>query len=130
MAGEIHPAPPHLLPFFVPGPDGSDQMLLMTAIRMPFGVVILGVIFCAIHSLPERMAHCTRRVQMEPVAVLCLLALLLVLIDVPRSDLVRRSPGAAVTQCSKRHNVRGAWSGKPEAARLTDENAMLCISRS
>lgn len=95
MAGEINPAAPHVLPFFVPGPDGSDQMMLTTAIVMAFGVVALGVIFFAIHSLPERMAHRTKKVQLELVAVLCLLALLsqvhafwiaallLALIDVP-----------------------------------------------
>jgi hypothetical protein len=113
MAGEIHPAPPHLLPFFVPGPDGSDQMLLMTAIRMPFGVVILGVIFCAIHSLPERMAHCTRRVQMEPVAVLCLLALLLVLIDVPTLA---------------RPVERSARSPERMAGRVQDDEAVLPVT--
>lgn len=95
MADEINPAAPHVLPFFVPGPDGSDQMMLMTALVMAVGVVALGVIFFTIHSLPERMAHRTKKVQMEIVAVLCLLALLsqvhafwiaallLALIDVP-----------------------------------------------
>ena len=95
MAGEMNPAAPHVLPFFVPGPDGSDQMMLTTALVMAVGVVALGVIFFTIHSLPERMAHRTKKVQMEIVAVLCLLALLsqvhafwiaallLALIDVP-----------------------------------------------
>lgn len=95
MAGDVNPAAPHVLPFFVPGPDGSDQMMVTTAIVMAIGVIVLGVIFFTIHSLPERMAHRTKKVQMEIVAVLCLLALLtqihsfwigallLALIDIP-----------------------------------------------
>jgi hypothetical protein len=95
LAGDVNPAAPHVLPFFVPGPDGSDQMMVTTAIVMAIGVIVLGVIFFTIHSLPERMAHRTKKVQMEIVAVLCLLALLtqihsfwigallLALIDIP-----------------------------------------------
>lgn len=76
VAGEMNSAAPHVLPFFVPGPDGSDQMMITTAIVMALGVLALGVLFFTIHSLPERMAHRARKAQMEIVAVLCLLALL------------------------------------------------------
>lgn len=95
MADNLNPAAPHALPFYMPGPDGSDQMMFTTAIIMAFGVLMLGVVFFHIHSLPERMAHRTQKVQMEVVAVLCLLALvshihafwvaalLLAMIDIP-----------------------------------------------
>lgn len=76
MADNLNPAAPHALPFYMPGPDGSDQMMFTTAIIMAFGILMLGVVFFHIHSLPERMAHRTQKVQMEIVAVLCLLALL------------------------------------------------------
>ena len=36
-----------------------------------------GVIFLTIHSLPERMAHKSKKIQMDLIAVLCLMALLL-----------------------------------------------------
>jgi hypothetical protein len=39
--------------------------------------VFTGVLFLTIHSLPERMAHKSRKIQMDLIAVLCLLALLL-----------------------------------------------------
>jgi hypothetical protein len=35
-----------------------------------------GIIFLTIHSLPERMAHKSKKVQFDIVALLCLLALL------------------------------------------------------
>ncbi len=40
-------------------------------------IVLTGVIFLTIHSLPERMAHKSKKIQMDLIAVLCLLALLL-----------------------------------------------------
>lgn len=76
MADNMNPLAPHALPFYAPGADGSDQMMFTTAIVMAFGILMLGVVFFHIHSLPERMAHRTQKVQMEVVAVLCLLALL------------------------------------------------------
>ena len=39
-------------------------------------IVLFGVIFLTIHSLPERLAHKTKKIQLDIVAVLCLLALL------------------------------------------------------
>jgi hypothetical protein len=39
-------------------------------------IVLFGVIFLTIHSLPERMAHKTKKIQLDIVALLCLLALL------------------------------------------------------
>jgi hypothetical protein len=38
-------------------------------------VLMVGVIFLRLHSLPERMAHKGHKLQFEIVAVLCLLAL-------------------------------------------------------
>jgi hypothetical protein len=95
VADNVNPLAPHVLPFFAPGADGSDQMMLTTGIVLAVGVMAIGVLFFVIHSLPERMAHRSKKVQMEVVAVLCLLALLthihafwvagllLALIDVP-----------------------------------------------
>lgn len=76
MADILHPAAPHVLPFYAPGPDGFDQMMVTTAIVLAVAVLGIGVVFFHIHSLPERLAHRTKKVQMEIVAVLCLLALL------------------------------------------------------
>src|ERR1700704_3983904 len=38
-------------------------------------IILTGFIFLTIHSLPERMAHKSKKIQLDIVAVLCLLAL-------------------------------------------------------
>ncbi|MEI6159131.1 MAG: hypothetical protein WCP77_04790 [Roseococcus sp.] len=92
---QIHPAAPHHLPFFIPGPDGSDGLMWITAGILLVSVVAFGLLFLRLHTLPERMAHRTHKLQFEIVAVLGLLALfthihmfwvaglLLALIDIP-----------------------------------------------
>ena len=72
---QIHPAAPHHLPGFLPGPDGSDGLLVVTAVIVVAIVLVLGSLFFRLHSLPERMAHKGHKLQFEIVAVLCLLSL-------------------------------------------------------
>jgi hypothetical protein len=49
-------------------------MVVMSIVLL--GAVLgLGIFFFRLHSLPERMAHKTHKVQFEIVAVLCLIAL-------------------------------------------------------
>jgi hypothetical protein len=108
VSASLHPAAPHHLPFFIPGPDGSDPVLLGTGIFLAVAVVAFGLIFLRIHTLPERMAHRTHKLQFEVVAVLGLLALfthihafwvaglLLALIDLPDiTGPLRRIAGSA-----------------------------------
>ena len=64
------------LPFFITPPGETDVLLHVTGWFVLLCVVGLGVLFFTIHSLPERMAHRTKKVQLDIVAVLCLLALL------------------------------------------------------
>jgi len=64
------------LPFFITPPDQSDVLLHVVGWFVLLCVIGLGVTFFTIHSLPERMAHRTKKVQLDIVAVLCLLALL------------------------------------------------------
>ena len=105
-----NPLAPHHLPFYLPGPDGSDPVLVGTGIFLVLAVLAFGRLFLRLHTLPERMAHRGRKMQFEIVAVLGLLALfthlhvfwvaalLLALIDFP--DLVgpmRRIAGSAET---------------------------------
>lgn len=103
-----HPAAPHLLPFFLPGPDGSDPVLVGTGIFLVVAVLTFGLLFLRLHTLPERMAHRTNKLQFEIVAVLGLLALfthlhafwvaglLLALIDLPDfTGPMRRIAGSA-----------------------------------
>ena len=63
MADQLNPAAPHHLPFFI------------TAIILVACIVAFGVLFLRLHTLPERMAHKSQKIQFEIVAVLGLLAL-------------------------------------------------------
>ena len=72
---QTHPAAPHHLPGFLPGADGSDGLLTVTAVIVVAIVLVVGSLFFRLHSLPERMAHKGHKLQFEIVAVLCLLSL-------------------------------------------------------
>lgn len=88
-----HPLASHPLPWFTPGTDGSDPLFTVATICVLATVVLLGVAFFTLHSLPERMGH--KKLQFEIVAVLGLLSLfthvhafwvaglLLALVDLP-----------------------------------------------
>jgi hypothetical protein len=92
---ELHPAASHHLPSFITAPGETDTLMVVTAVILALSVLGFGLLFLRLHSLPERMAHGSHRLQFEVVAVLCLLALfthihlfwvaalLLALIDVP-----------------------------------------------
>lgn len=108
MSVNLHPAAPHHLPSFLPGPDGSDWLLTFAGIMLLGSVLAFGLVFLRIHTLPERMAHRGHKLQFEIVAVLGLLALfthihlfwvaalLLALVDIPDfSGPMRRIAGSA-----------------------------------
>src|SRR5262245_21945501 len=95
LAEQIHPAAPHHLPFFIPGADGSDTLTVVMGIFLIGTVFWVGTLYWKLHSLPERMAHKSQKLQFEFVAVLGLISLfthmhifwvaglLLALIDIP-----------------------------------------------
>jgi hypothetical protein len=65
------------LPFFITAPGDTDVLYNITLVIVIGGIVLTGVVFLTIHSLPERMAHKSKKIQLDLIAVLCLLALLL-----------------------------------------------------
>lgn len=75
LSEQMHPAAPHHLPFFVPGPDGSDTLMVVMAIFLVAIVLWVGTLYWKLHSLPERMAHKSQKLQFEIVAVLGLISL-------------------------------------------------------
>jgi hypothetical protein len=95
MAATLNPAAPHHLPVFIAAPGGTDVLLIVMAVVLVFAVLAVGLVFLRLHTLPERMAHRSHKLQFEIVAVLGLLALfthvhafwvaglLLALIDIP-----------------------------------------------
>ncbi|WP_024506085.1 hypothetical protein [Bradyrhizobium sp. ARR65] len=95
MHGELHPLTPHHLPFFITRPGETDWLMIVMGIFLIGAVLAVGNIYLRLHTLPERMAHKSQKLQFEIVAVLGLLALfthvhlfwiaglLLALVDLP-----------------------------------------------
>jgi hypothetical protein len=75
MTTPAHPDAPHHLPFFLPGPDGSDPLFVVAGVSLLLGLLAFGLLFLRLHTLPERIAHRGQKLQFEIVAVLGLLAL-------------------------------------------------------
>lgn len=64
------------MPFFVTSPGETDVLFNITLWFVVTCIVLTGVVFLTIHSLPERMAHKSKKVLLDLIALLCLLALL------------------------------------------------------
>ena len=92
---ELHPAGSHHLPSFITAPGETDVLMVVMAVIMLLSVLLFGSLFFRLHTMPERMAHRSHKLQFEIVAVLGLLSLfthihlfwvaglLLALIDIP-----------------------------------------------
>jgi NADH:ubiquinone oxidoreductase subunit 5 (subunit L)/multisubunit Na+/H+ antiporter MnhA subunit len=95
MTETLHRAAPHHLPAFITAPGETDVLMVVMAVFLVIAVLAVGLLFLRLHTLPERMAHKSHKLQFEIVAVLGLLALfthmhifwvaglLLALIDIP-----------------------------------------------
>lgn len=75
MSATLHPLAPHHLPPFITAPGDTDILMVVVGIILVAAILLVGNIYLQIHSLPERMAHKSQKLQFEIVAVLCLLAL-------------------------------------------------------
>ena len=75
MSVSVNPAAPHHMPWFITGPGETDYLFIAMLIFIPSLILFIGNLYFQLHSLPERMAHRVNHVQMQIVAVLCLLAL-------------------------------------------------------
>ncbi|SEG66588.1 hypothetical protein [Bosea lathyri] len=94
-APSIHPAASQHLPAFITAPNETDYLMVASAVLLVVAVMAIGLLFLRLHTLPERMAHRSHKLQFEIVAILGLLALfthvhlfwvaglLLALIDIP-----------------------------------------------
>src|SRR6478735_8509672 len=95
MADSLHAAATQHLPSFITAPGETDVLMVVMSIVLLISVVMFGILFLRLHTLPERMAHKGHKIQFEIVAVLGLIALfthmhifwiaglLLALIDIP-----------------------------------------------
>jgi NADH:ubiquinone oxidoreductase subunit 5 (subunit L)/multisubunit Na+/H+ antiporter MnhA subunit len=75
MAEPLHPAASHHLPSFITPPGETDVLMVIMAIVLVLAVLAFGLLFLRLHTLPERMAHRSQKLQFEIVAVLGLIAL-------------------------------------------------------
>jgi hypothetical protein len=71
----LHPIAPHDLPGFITAPGDTDILMVVVGIVLLVSILGVGNLYLRLHSLPERMAHKSQKLQFEIVAVLGLLAL-------------------------------------------------------
>ena len=95
MHEQLHPMTPHHLPFYLARPGETDWLMIVMGVFLIAAVLGVGNLYLHLHSLPERMAHKSQKLQFEIVAVLGLIALfthihifwiaalLLALVDLP-----------------------------------------------
>jgi hypothetical protein len=75
VSESIHPAAPHHLPYFITAPGDTDFLMIAVGIFLIGAVLGVGNLYLHLHTLPERMAHKSKKLQFEIVAVLGLLSL-------------------------------------------------------
>src|SRR6266480_7735316 len=105
---QIHPMGPHHLPFYLAPGSGTDVLMVVMGIFLVGTLIWVGTLYLRLHSLPERMAHKSEKLQFEIVAILGLLALfthihlfwvaglLLAMIDIPDFGTPLRSIAGSV----------------------------------
>jgi len=75
MTASLNPAASDHLPAFIAAPGETDVLMAAAAVFLVVAVLAAGLLFLRLHTLPERMAHKSKKIQFEIVAVLGLLAL-------------------------------------------------------
>jgi len=75
VSESLHPAAPHDLPSFITAPGDTDVLMIVVGIILIGSILAVGNLYLHLHTLPERMAHKSQKLQFEIVAVLGLLAL-------------------------------------------------------
>jgi hypothetical protein len=125
----FHPMGPHHLPFYIVAPGETDVLMVVTGIFLAAAVFGVGILYWHLHSLPERMAHKTQKLQFEIVAVLGLLSLfthnhlywiaglILALIEIPDFGSPLRSIAGSVEKIADSNSTAGpSEATKVEAA--------------
>src|SRR6059058_2152869 len=108
LSDQLHPLAPHHLPSFITAPGETDVLMVVMGVFLIIAILAVGNFYLKLHTLPERMAHKSQKLQFEVVAVLGLLALfthvhmfwiaglLLALIDLPDFGTPLRSIASSV----------------------------------
>src|ERR1700694_3083656 len=133
VSESLHPIAPHDLPGFITAPGDTDTLMVVVGVILIAAVLGVGNIYLRLHSLPERMAHKSQKLQFEIVAVLGLLALfthnhlfwviglLLAMIDLPDFGTPLRRIAGSVEK------IAGAPPGE-EAAETAREGAAHAVA--
>jgi hypothetical protein len=128
MSEPLHPSAPDHLPAFIAAPGDTDVLMVVVGIVLIAAVLGVGNLYLRLHSLPERMAHKSQKLQFEIVAVLCLLALFthnhlfwviglfLAMVDLPDFGTPLRSIAGSVKQIAGEEAVGIADPSPPLAA--------------
>ena len=127
------------LPFFITPPGQTDVLYNVTLVILVGCIILTGVVFLTIHSLPERMAHKSQKVLLDLIALLCLLALLthehlfwfiaiiLAFIDIPDFltpvNRIANSVASIARQEARDTPADGAASDPPEASSADEPHA-------
>jgi len=137
LSEQLHPMAPHHLPFYLAPGSGVDTLMVVMGIFLVAVVLWVGTLYWRLHSLPERMAHKSQKLQFEIVAILGLLSLfthihlfwvaglLLALIDLPDFGTPLRSIARSVEKMAgtapdvgpeAEHEAKSASSSPPAQA--------------
>jgi len=68
MNEQLNPMAPHHLPFYLAPESGTDVLMVVMGILLVVIVLWVGTLYWRLHSLPERMAHKSQKLQFEIVA--------------------------------------------------------------
>jgi NADH:ubiquinone oxidoreductase subunit 5 (subunit L)/multisubunit Na+/H+ antiporter MnhA subunit len=75
MDESLHPEATGHLPSFITAPGETDVLMVVMSVVLALAVLMFGILFLRLHTLPERIAHKSQKLQFELVAVLGLIAL-------------------------------------------------------
>jgi len=135
LTDKLHPAAPHHLPSFITAPGETDVAMWAMGLFLIAAVLFVGNIFFQLHSLPERMAHKSQKLQFEIVAVLCLISLfthihlfwviglILALIDIPDFSTPLSSIAGSVRKIAKEPPEDAAEAAPAESGSHEHEEA-------
>jgi len=129
---------PHHLPFYLAPGSGTDVLMVVMGIFLVAALIWVGTLYLRLHSLPERMAHKSEKLQFEIVAILGLLSLfthihifwvaglLLAMIDLPDFGTPLRSIAGSVEKIAGTVRDTGAVAeheARPSSTSLPAEAA-------
>ena len=124
MSDQLHPLAPHHQPFYLAPGEGTDVAMVLMGIFLVATIFWVGTLYWRLHSLPERMAHKSEKLQFEIVAILGLLSLfthihafwvvglLLAMIDIPDFGTPLRSIAVSVEKIADTRPDTSAEAGQ------------------